>query len=1283
MSNLRLFLLGPPRVEADGLPVDVKRRKALALLVYLAVSGQPHSRDALATLFFPELDQQRARAYLRRDLAALNTGLPGNWLAADRETIELKADRGVWLDIEQFQRCLATSQTHNHPPAEVCADCLPLLTEATTLYSDHFLAGFTLPDSPDFDEWQFFQAESLRQEYALTLKRLVAGLCARQEFDPAIPYARRWVALDPLYEPAQFQLIQLFDRAGQQAAAMRQYEEYVKLLEEELGIPPEEKTQTLYEAIKAKRILEPHLKQVRPPVPSPPATALESGPGPSSTPAPLPAQLGRYELLAEIGQGGFATVYRARDMDLDRLVALKELDSHLLANTTWVKRFRQEGQLIARLDHPRIVTVYELSEVQGRLFIVMRLVEGPCLADLLANRGYLSWPETVEMISAVAEGLDYAHRNGILHRDLKPANILIDPGRGPLLSDFGLAKLVGENSLSRSGEVVGTPYYIAPELWDGQEARAQTDIYALGSILYEMLTGQKLFAGKTPPSVMKAHFQPLTLPDSWPEGVPPGVADILRKTLARQPDDRFAAADDLVTALVELPTNKTAGTERPTSQTRLTLAAQQRDAGNYAAAIDLLEPLLVDDPADERLHRELMRLYALAGRRHEALRQYQRCAETLATELARSPDLETEALYRQVVNGDVTLPLTSTPESGWLPPAPIAVELERGAPLVGRELELETVQDKIRAGWQGQGCTVLLAGDSGVGKTRLAYEALQTVAQAGITTLVGAAYEQEGHLPYHPFIEAFDRYLAEQQHPPEQNPITHYQPLGVTDLQKENTALFQATASFLTGLTTSGPVVLLLDDLHAADEASLSMFHYLARQTRSTPVILLATYRTDIASNGLSPFGSLLNALYREHLSQVLHLKPLPEEAGAEIINHTLGGKADPTLVKAIFNIAEGNPFYVQEISRAALKEKDLVQAGGKWRLKSEAVLQVPSELRELLRERVQRLGPTVESTLTAAAVVGRDFRFAVLRHVTGLPDGDLFDALDAALAAHLLEETNSGYRFQHPLIRHTLYDALSRRRRAWLHTRTGDAIEATFTERPEGLKPHIEALAFHYELSDRRDKALPYLSQAAQNAAAVFALEVANDYLERVLALMDELGVDDPARRWPILEQLGTLAKVLANTKRAITYYEQALVLLPTNEWHAGPNDRVRLHRSLARTFIAAGRMAEAEQHLQAATEIVVDNGQASLDYANLLYDVSLWHWHNDEYQAAFEAAQRSLDIAEQLDDVVARAQAYEMLALACHALGEWQQGLTYEEQRSTLAGPNLDVTEAFDAHL
>lgn len=289
MTALKIFLFGPPRLELEGAPVEIQRRKVLSLLSYLAVTGQPHSRDALATLFYPDLDQSRARAYLRRDLAVLNTSLAGAWLMADRETAELKA--GYWLDVAHFRQELAASQSHPHPSPTVCTGCLARLTAAANLYTNDFLAGFSLRDSAEFDDWQFFQTESLRQELALVLERVVEGLMLQGEYETAIPHARRRVALDPLHEPAQRQLIQLYGQAGQTAAAIRQYEEYVTLLEQELGLPPEAETTTLYEAVKARRLRQPFTKTG----PLAPLTPSKTQPGLVAGAAPAPATAAQTE----------------------------------------------------------------------------------------------------------------------------------------------------------------------------------------------------------------------------------------------------------------------------------------------------------------------------------------------------------------------------------------------------------------------------------------------------------------------------------------------------------------------------------------------------------------------------------------------------------------------------------------------------------------------------------------------------------------------------------------------------------------------------------------------------------------------------------------------------------------------------------------------------------------------------------------------------------------------------------------------------------------------------
>jgi Tol biopolymer transport system component len=266
----------------------------------------------------------------------------------------------------------------------------------------------------------------------------------------------------------------------------------------------------------------------------------------------LNQSLGKYRLLAELGRGGFATVYRALDTTLDRQVALKVLDPLLLRDPAWVTRFQREAKAVARLKHPHIVTIYEIGEAAGQVFIAMELIEGAALDRLIAQRGRLPWPETLDILAQVADALDDAHSQGIIHRDLKPANILLDPRLGAVLTDFGFARLVGESSLSvsLSGGVVGTPAYIAPEVWRDQGAGPATDLYALACIAYEMLQGQLLFPGTTPAAVMTKHvIDGPQLPARWPPGVPAGVAQVLSKALAREPAQRYANAGEMVAAL--------------------------------------------------------------------------------------------------------------------------------------------------------------------------------------------------------------------------------------------------------------------------------------------------------------------------------------------------------------------------------------------------------------------------------------------------------------------------------------------------------------------------------------------------------------------------------------------------------------------------------------------------------------------------------------------------------------------------------------------------------------
>jgi DNA-binding SARP family transcriptional activator len=250
-ERLVLRLFGPPRIELDGEPVILRRRKALALLAYLAVTGQGHRRDSLVNLLWPDYDHTRGRAALRRTLFALNQALEGGWLEVDRSEIGLNPAADLQLDVRRFGDRLAGCKAHGHAPTEVCPECEVPLSEAVELARGDFMAGFGLKDSSNFDDWQVFQTEALRRELGDALDRLARWHSSQRQFERAIGYARRRLALDPLDEAAHRQLMRLFAWSGQRSAAVRQYDECVAVLEDQLGLPPQEATTELRCAIEA------------------------------------------------------------------------------------------------------------------------------------------------------------------------------------------------------------------------------------------------------------------------------------------------------------------------------------------------------------------------------------------------------------------------------------------------------------------------------------------------------------------------------------------------------------------------------------------------------------------------------------------------------------------------------------------------------------------------------------------------------------------------------------------------------------------------------------------------------------------------------------------------------------------------------------------------------------------------------------------------------------------------------------------------------------------------
>ncbi len=262
-----------------------------------------------------------------------------------------------------------------------------------------------------------------------------------------------------------------------------------------------------------------------------------------------PNNIGRYEIKSELGRGGMATVYRAHDPSFDREVAVKVLPREFLHDPQFRARFEREIKTVAQLEHPAIVPVYDVGEDDGQPFFVMRHMTGGSLSDWL-RQGTFSLQDTTRIVERLCKALAYAHKKGVIHRDLKPGNVLFDSNGEAFLSDFGVAKLAESASSMTGSGIVGTPAYMSPEQAQSGQVDGRSDIYAMGAIIYEMLTGSQPYKADTPMGVVVKHITdpvPEILRDN--PNLPPEVDEIVKKAMSKDRDQRYATAIELARAL--------------------------------------------------------------------------------------------------------------------------------------------------------------------------------------------------------------------------------------------------------------------------------------------------------------------------------------------------------------------------------------------------------------------------------------------------------------------------------------------------------------------------------------------------------------------------------------------------------------------------------------------------------------------------------------------------------------------------------------------------------------
>jgi class 3 adenylate cyclase/tetratricopeptide (TPR) repeat protein len=516
-------------------------------------------------------------------------------------------------------------------------------------------------------------------------------------------------------------------------------------------------------------------------------------------------------------------------------------------------------------------------------------------------------------------------------------------------------------------------------------------------------------------------------------------------------------------------------------------------------------------------------------------------------------------------------------------------------PFVGRQEEVTQLRRCLEEAIHGQGSLVLVAGEPGVGKTRLLSELAIDSADRGLQVLTGHAYETEGMPPYLPFIEALN------QHTRGRTREELRQDLGETaphvakllpeirqsfpdvweppalDPEAERYRLFEGVTDFLANVAARTPLLLFLDDLHWADDASLLLLQHLSRRLAELSLLVVGAYRhTEVDDR--HPLTPVLADLTRQRLASCITLRPFEREEAAALVEAVLGKTPAARVVDALFSAAAGNPFFTEELVRN-------IQEHGHDLADPQAAVDdwaIPEGVRHVIGRRLARLGDEANRFLAYSSVLGRDLTLPKVAAVAGRDQDSALDLLDEALAAHVLREQGEGYTFAHPLIQETLYQGLSAPRRRQLHRRVGEALEALYGEDLQAQ--NLSELAHHFYQaasgdgpSTRQvtDKAIAYAVRAAERALSQVAYEEAVRLYRMALHAVELKGGPDELQRCELLIALGDA------------------------EWKAGEPEKAE--QTLLEAADIARRMEAPEQFARAALGIAGYIGRGALDPARI----------------------------------------------------------------------------------
>ncbi len=577
---------------------------------------------------------------------------------------------------------------------------------------------------------------------------------------------------------------------------------------------------------------------------------------------------------------------------------------------------------------------------------------------------------------------------------------------------------------------------------------------------------------------------------------------------------------------------------------------------------------------------------------------------------------------------------------------------------VGREREMAALRDAVDAAFSGKASLVMVAGEPGIGKTRLSQEAGAYARERGGQVLVGRCYEGEAASPYSPFVEVIREYVSTRPNDalkaemgdgasalgtllPEickRVPDVAHPPTA--DPDAERMRLFDAVAAFLVNASQANPIMLQLEDLHWGDKPSLLLLQYLARRFKGSRLIVVGTYR-DVELDRSHRLSTVLAELKHERLYQRVLLRGLSEPEVKELIEaisqqQTAEGRG-ATFVRAMLRETEGNPFFIEEVLRHLVESGALYRREGRWVTdpRSIAKMRVPEDVREVIGRRLSRLSETTHRVLAAAAILGREFEFEVLNRMSELDGDAMMHALEEALGHRLLVESQSPrgprYAFTHALVRQTLVEELSLARKQQFQLKAAQAIE---TVHEHNLTPHMAALANHYRTAGTAtgpEKAIDYSIRAGVVAYGVFAYDEARTHWLAALQLIDDQGGGDRKRRAELLWLLGD--EFISGGREAVEYLETAAPIFEElGDSEAACDVQLRLAAYLSTNNVGAMDVPRALPHFTKAEALLAEQPESHRHAMFYISKLGTCAWTR-QIGDGLEAGKRAMEISARLD--------------------------------------------------